>query len=213
MNDDQFVRHVQAQLQARGLYSGKIDGDPGPVTMAALARALSNDPILSVPEPADLGVTYPTQAKMVDFYGAAGGKDCTAGTVVLPFEFPLAWDDSQKIKRFSCHTRVAQPLTSIFREAVAHYGETQFRELRLDRFGGCYNYRKMRNGSALSMHAWGVAVDLDPENNQLKWGRDKATFAKPDYDAWWKIVEDHGAVSLGRARNYDWMHFQFARLS
>lgn len=213
MTDDQFVRFVQTQLQERGLYAGKIDGDPGPMTQAALKKSLSNDPILSVPEPEDLGVTYPTQAKVVDFYGAAGGKDCTAGTVVLPFAFPIAWDTSQKVTRFTCHTRVAQPLTSIFREAAAHYGETEFRNLRLDMFGGCYNYRMVRGGSSLSMHAWGIAVDLDPERNQLKWGRDKAAFAKPEYDPWWKIVEDHGAVSLGRQRNYDWMHFQFARLA
>jgi hypothetical protein len=28
----------------------------------------------------------------------------------------------------------------------------------------------------------------------------------------WRIIEGEGAVSLGRARNFDWMHWQFARL-
>ncbi len=34
------------------------------------------------------------------------------------------------------------------------------------------------------MHNWGIAVDYDPEQNRLKLGRDQASFAKPDYDAW-----------------------------
>jgi len=53
---------------------------------------------------------------------------------------------------------------------------------------------------------------MDPDNNQLKWGKDRASFAKPVYNDYWKIVEAEGATSLGRSRNFDWMHFQFADL-
>ena len=70
----------------------------------------------------------------------------------------------------------------------------------------------MRGGSAWSIHSWGAAVDLDPDNNQLRWGKNKASFAKPAYENFWKIVENEGWVSLGRERNYDWMHFQAAKL-
>ena len=154
-----------------------------------------------------------TTAAMTAFYGPAGGPKCTAGSARLPFPFPLAWDASQRVSRISCHVNVASALEGIFRDAAAHYGEKQFRALRLDQFGGCYNYRKMRGGSRLSIHAWGAAVDLDPLSNGLKVAAPKARFSGEAYVPFWKIVEAAGAVSLGRARDFDWMHFQFARLS
>ena len=165
------------------------------------------------PKPVAAPVTaWPRQGAVAAFYGPAGGPDCTAGRCVLPFAFPLAWDGSQRVTQFACHAKVAAALTGIFADAAAHYGETEFRRLRLDQFGGCYNYRPMRGGTALSMHAWGIAVDLDPINNQLLWGKDRAAFARPEYDPFWRIVEAAGATSLGRAKNYDFMHFQFAGL-
>jgi hypothetical protein len=151
-------------------------------------------------------------ADLTKFFGPAGSPACTAGSVMLPFPFVIAWDTSQRITRISCHQKVVAPLTAIYAQAAAHYGEKRFRQLRLDRFGGCYNFRKMRGGSRLSTHAWGIAVDHDPERNQLKWGPDRAAFAAPDYEGFWRIVEAQGAVSLGRARGFDFMHFQFARL-
>jgi len=63
------------------------------------------------------------------------------------------------------------------------------------------------------MHAWGVALDFDPNRNQLNWGRDRASFSHPDYDNWWKCWEEEGWISLGRKRNFDWMHIQAARLT
>lgn len=155
---------------------------------------------------------WPHQDNLTPFFGKAGTQACTGGSVKLPFPFVIAWDSSQRITRFSCHKKVVAPLTSIFDEAARHYGEAAFRQLRLDRFGGCYNYRPMRGSKRLSTHAWGIAVDLDPERNGLKVGKPFAAFSADDYIPFWKIVESYGAVSLGRERNYDWMHFQFARI-
>ena len=41
--------------------------------------------------------------------------------------------------------------------------------------------------------------------------RDEARFAEPQYDAWWALWEEAGWISLGRTRNYDWMHVQACR--
>lgn len=154
----------------------------------------------------------PLQRDVAAVFGEPAGPDCTAGRVALPFPFPLAWDETQRVKSFACHRLVAEPLTAIFAETAKTYGEEKLRFLRLDRFGGCFNDRSMRGSTARSMHSWGIAVDLDPNRNQLKWSHDRAAFAGPEYLPFWRIVEAYGAVSLGRTRDFDWMHFQFAKL-
>jgi len=83
--------------------------------------------------------------------------------------------------------------------------------LKLDLWGGCLNVRRMRGGRKYSTHSWGIAVDYDPLHNRLKWGRDKALFARPEYNKWWEFWEKEGWVSLGRTRNFDWMHIQAAK--
>jgi hypothetical protein len=153
----------------------------------------------------------PAYADLDRIFGPAAGPASTAGRCVLPFPFVIAWDKSQRVNSFACHALVAPALTTIFAKAAKHYGEKEYRRLRLDLFGGCFNHRPMRGGTRLSTHSWGIAVDLDPQRNQLKWGRDRAAFAQPEYAPFWKIVESHGGVSLGRARNMDWMHFQWCK--
>ncbi|AZB67068.1 peptidoglycan-binding protein [Cereibacter sphaeroides] len=217
--DRRLIAAGQAVLAQLGHEPGRIDGLLGPNTREALtawASGRAKAAVDRVPLPghavADAQGAYPRQESVATFYGVAGGPDCTAGIVELPIPFRLAWDLNMSITSFRCHRLVAAPLTRIFREAVAHYGADQFESLRLNLFGGCFNHRPMRGGSALSMHAWGIAVDLDPERNPLRWGRDRASFAAPAYEPFWTIVEAAGATSLGRACNRDWMHFQFARL-
>lgn len=92
------------------------------------------------------------------------------------------------------------------------YGLDEIKRLRLDKWGGCYNIREIRGGNKMSMYSWGIVVDYDPVRNKLKWGGDKATFAKREYDNWWKCWEDEGWLSLGRQRNFDWMHVQASTL-
>lgn len=214
-------RHIaaaQIALDLLGHEPGRVDGLMGYNTREALNdfSAAGSKTSNAVPRVATevhpTSARWPRQSDLESFYGPAGGLQCTAGSVRLPLPFPLAWDMDHKVTRIKCHEKIAGDLQTIFEEAVAHYGPTKFEALKLNVYGGCYNYRKMRGGTKLSTHAYGIAVDLDPEHNQLRWGRDKARFAKPEYDAFWKIVEAHGAVSLGRAANMDWMHFQFARL-
>ncbi|ADK73462.1 endolysin [Roseobacter phage RDJL Phi 1] len=211
------IRKLQRQLNRLGYGPLDVDGVYGPKTKRAHTKA-TNDrngsdrqfqrPRTHVIHATDWPIN--SQQDLIAFYGSPGGPQCTAGKVILPFPFKIAWDLDKSVSRFSCHEKVVQPMTGIFREAAAHYGEAEFRRLGLDLFGGCYNNRAIRGGSRKSTHAWGIAVDLDPARNRLRWGRDRAVFARPEYEPFWQIVEAYGATSLGRAANFDWMHFQFA---
>jgi hypothetical protein len=153
---------------------------------------------------------WPKQAAMDSFYGAKGGGQVT---LVLPFAMRIAWDLDSHVSRFSCHGKVRESLERIFARTLDHYGADEIRRLGLDLFGGCLNVRKMRgSASAWSIHSWGCAVDIDPDHNQLKFKRAQATLDNPPFDPFWSFVYDEGAIGLGRERDYDWMHFQFARL-
>jgi hypothetical protein len=204
--------------EANGL---EVDGIYGRNTALALmspkaipyAAEGSRPPVALAAKPLTAGTpVWPPQSGVKQVFGNPGSAAATAGRAMLPFPFRIAWDLDQKISSFTCHEKVAHFFSDIFDETARQYGEDEMRRLGLDLFGGCYALRPMRGGSTYSMHAYGIAYDVDPERNQLKWGKDRAQLAKPEYEAFWKIVESFGAISLGRESNFDWMHFQFARL-
>lgn len=153
---------------------------------------------------------WPTQANVEAFFGPPAQNQVMFAT---PYPMRLAWDTGTIVNRFQCHAKVVDAFSRIFTQTLMHYGIDQIRELRLDLFGGCFNHRPMRGGTQLSMHSWGIAIDLDPERNQLNWNRSRAAFARPEYEPFWGFVEKQGLVSLGRERDFDWMHFQAARLT
>jgi hypothetical protein len=155
-------------------------------------------------------MTWPTESECPKFYGPKGENQTS---IVLPYAMVLAWDVSAKVSRMTCHEKVADPMRRIFTKLLEEYGEAKLRELGIDRFGGCLNVRLKRGSrTSWSIHSWGCAVDLDPDRNGLRETSKTARFARPQYLPMWKIIEGEGAVSLGRARNFDWMHWQFARI-
>lgn len=128
----------------------------------------------------------------------------------LPYPMRIAWDKNTKVSRIRCHKLIAPNLLNVFKELLQVYGYDKIVELGIDLFGGCYNFRQMRGGSEWSRHSWGIAIDLDPERNQLKWNKAKAQFGKPEYQKMIDIFYKHGFLSLGWEKNYDWMHFEIA---
>lgn len=129
-------------------------------------------------------------------------------TIKLPYPMRLAWDKKVEVNTMRCHRLVADNFLRVFNELLSVYGYEKIKELGIDLFGGCFNYRAMRGGSDYSRHSWGVAIDLDPERNQLKETAKTARFARPEYKPMIEIFYKHGFVSLGKEKLYDWMHFE-----
>ena len=128
--------------------------------------------------------------------------------VDIPFTMILAWDRSISVNSISCHKLVAKNMKAALTGILKEYGPLKIQQLGINIYGGCFNYRKMRGGTDWSRHSWGVAIDLDPERNQLHETHLTARFARPDYKKMIDIFYDNGFVSLGREKDYDWMHFE-----
>ncbi|WP_020179802.1 M15 family metallopeptidase [Methylopila sp. M107] len=219
------VAAEQIILQKLAFYPAMsaIDGLVGPNTREAWERWQNAQRVSNVPAPVAALLTptakpsaaaavknnWPTQGGVPGFYGAVNTSQTQ---IALPFPMKLAWDKTKTVSRMTLHTKVAPSALRVLNRSKDHYGETGIRELGLDLFGGSLAVRKMRGGSSYSMHSWGIAIDFDPERNQLRWGRDRARLAKDDAVRFWQFWEEEGWVSLGRARNYDYMHVQAARL-
>lgn len=219
--DRRLIAIKQLICNSMGINSGPVDGLYGPQTRYALevyesrkrgdTSAETWRDKLVVPFKYNYTpeqMKWPLEKDVPKVFGAVGSNQVMCN---LPFPMRLAWDKKTTVNRFSCHKLVEPALSAIFKQTLDHYGYAQIKDLGLDLFGGCLNVRQMRGGTSMSMHSWGIAVDLDPDRNQLNWTWAKSNFSKPVYNKFWEIVERNGAVSLGRNFNYDSMHFQFAR--
>jgi hypothetical protein len=150
-----------------------------------------------------------TTAQAIKKYGTP--NETGAGylvTVKVPYPMRIAWDTDSSVKTIRCHKLVADKLLAVFNDLLSHYGYDKIKELGIDLYGGCFNYRRMRSGSAWSMHAWGIAIDLDPARNTMRETKRTARFARPEYKAMIDIFYKHGFISLGREKDFDWMHFE-----
>ena len=153
--------------------------------------------------------SWPTQASVEKVFGAPGTR---LTSIEIPFEMVLAWDKSERVRKMTLNPAVAQSAQRVLNCVAALYSAEERHALGLDLFGGSFNKRRMRGGSSWSMHAYGIAIDFDPERNQLHTHATAARLSHPDALPFWRAWEAEGWLSLGRARDYDWMHVQAARL-
>lgn len=213
----QAIAFIQNICKKHTIDAGPVDGYWGPQTDFAygvLASFLKTG-IMPLPWRDEQPISslnphnFPKEAFLEEFYGEVGKNQVR---LQLPYPHRLSWEKRTIVRSLFCHEKVKDSLNTVLTNVLNHYGMEEIRRLHLDIWGGCLNVRKKRGGTSWSTHSWGIALDYDPDNNALRWGRDKATFAGPEYDKWWQFWEEEGWVSLGRTKNYDWMHVQAARL-
>ena len=119
------------------------------------------------------------------------------GYARLPFALPLSWAPEKKVTRIRCHRLLVPVFKALFQEIV----ERGLRPL-VRTYGGCFCFRRMRGGSHLSTHSWGIAIDLNPNTNPLGSSGDMAP----------ELVELFGEFGFtwgGTFSRPDPMHFQF----
>lgn len=203
---------IQKEAREKGYDAGQFDAFWGPQTQAAYEQLIGleferPDEKMACPMPPAAAVRcwYPRDSQLIQRYGQPGSNQVRAQS---PFPLKLDWDLGTTITSFSCHRLVKEEVEAIFNSILRHYGPERIRQLGIDRFGGCLNVRKKRGGSTWSTHAWGTAIDLYPSQNQMRWGRDRAAFARPEYRPLLDIFRHHGWMSLGECANFDWMHWQ-----
>ncbi len=81
-------------------------------------------------------------------------------TIPLAFPIALSWDPSRRVTRITCNKHLESVFSDCF-QLIENSGLQQ----EITSFGGCFCFRPQRLGTKLSTHAWGIAIDLNPESN------------------------------------------------
>lgn len=155
---------------------------------------------------------WPHQSECSTFYGNPRDKNFEAHNIVsvpVPWLMVTAWD-GQRVKSIRVNRRCADSLARIMAVIWSAAGKSQdvINGWGLNLYGGGYNFRTMRGGKSLSMHAYGCAVDFDPSRNQ-QGDDDPYLMDRPIVVA---AFENEGWTWGGRWRNADGMHFQAAQV-
>lgn len=140
-------------------------------------------------------------------FGPAGCEDRLV-SVKVPEGYPLKYD-GKPVKSIRIHELVADRLEAALNDILAYYGpDIEKIAPGACVYDGSYNFRKTRNSSSQSIHSWGLAIDFDASNNQLKTKSPYARLSQDVYKPFFDILEHHGFASLGRRSDSDWMHVQ-----
>lgn len=135
--------------------------------------------------------------------------------VLPPWPMVAAWAPDTPIKSFWCHLKCAPSLQTVLTDIWRNVYSQNLSGIQHDGlhlFGGCYNFRMVRGGTMLSVHAYGAAIDLNPEDNPLgdPWNPAKRGGMPQSVVA---AFERQGWEFGGRWKRPDAQHFQAARVA
>lgn len=121
-------------------------------------------------------------------------------------QFLILWDVPTELeigvipKRIYCNKDLVEPLRKAFK-ALIDSGHVK----ELKTWDGCFNIRKKRGLSSMSLHSWGIAIDVNAFENGLG--------QVPKLSAGFvKCFTDNGFDWGGTWTRLDGMHFQLNKI-
>jgi hypothetical protein len=195
MNETE-IKAMQQRIRDFG-FDLEVDGFWGPQSQKAcrayLRSLCKNNP-------------WPTSdRKSVEaFFGKPGDEN---NLVSFTFPFPTFYGQ-KRVLTSRCHHKVKDSLLRVLNNIGDLYGSERSIIEEAEDYGGIYNFRPKRGGSSLSLHSWGIAIDLDADDNSFRnnWPMQA--------DMPLEIMEEfakEGWTSAGAFWGYDAMHFQATR--
>lgn len=103
-------------------------------------------------------------------------------------------------KRLYCNKDLVAPLTQAFTNLIA-----TGKVAELKTWDGCFNIRKKRGLSSMSLHSWGIAIDVNAAWN----GLGKTPVLSSEFV---KCFTDAGFDWGGTWTRKDGMHFQLSKI-
>lgn len=197
---------------------------------------------ISYPDPGDGAVSSDGSTAPSD--GGTAPSDAVIGLDELRYVHILYvdYDGNSRPGELICNEYIAQDLTEIFYELY----NSEYRlesVLLIDEYGGddtasmeanntsCFNHRPITGGSGQSMHAYGLAIDINPlYNPYVAYKKDGSVEVLPasaqpyadrqqgfpykidENDLCYKLFTQHGFIWGGNWNNIkDYQHFQKAK--
>ena len=122
------------------------------------------------------------------------------GTYMIMWDVPPTLEIGVIPKRLYCNKLMIQPLTAAFSNLISR---NLVQELKT--WDGCFNIRKKRGLASMSLHSWGLAIDVNASWNGLH----KIPQLSPEFV---KCFTDAGFDWGGTWTRKDGMHFQISKI-
>lgn len=125
--------------------------------------------------------------------------DPTLEKAMVVWDVPLSLEVGAVPKRIYCNKDLVGPLTQALQNVrVSGLGG------QIKTWDGCFNIRRKKGGSTASLHAWGIAIDINAAWN----GFNKKPTMSPELV---KCFTDAGFSWGGAWARPDGMHFELTR--
>ena len=132
-----------------------------------------------------------TSAQALKKYG-----DPTKESSMVVWDVPGYLEVGVIPKKLYCNKDMVAPLTQAFTNLTSRGKASE-----LKTFDGCFNIRKKRGLASMSLHSWGIAIDVNAAWNQLN----MIPTLSPEFV---KCFTDAGFDWGGTWQRKDGMHFQ-----